>query len=114
MKLSTSAFALASGILLGLGLLVVTWFIIALDGATGEVTVLSRVLRGYNISPLGSVIGLVWGFGLGLIGGAVFAALYNCMLSCCGCGEGEVSKAIEAEMARGQARRGEQGPGPQG
>jgi len=29
------------------------------------------------MSPLGSLIGLVWGFVDGLIGGAIFAWLYN-------------------------------------
>ena len=77
MKLDTKAFALASGLIIGLGLFLITWFIIALDGASGEITVISRVYRGYNISPLGSLIGLIWGFCDGFIGGAVFAWLYN-------------------------------------
>ena len=33
--------------------------------------------RGYNISASGSIIGLAWGFVDGLIGGAIFAWLYN-------------------------------------
>ena len=67
MKLNTTAFAMASGLILGLGLLLMTWFIIALDGASGEITVISRVFRGYNISPVGSLIGLAWGLGTELI-----------------------------------------------
>jgi hypothetical protein len=47
------------------------------DGATGDVTFLGRIYRGYNISPLGSVFGLIWAFVDGLIGGAIFAWLYN-------------------------------------
>jgi hypothetical protein len=35
------------------------------------------VYRGYSITPLGSVVGLIWGFVDGLIGGAIFAWLYN-------------------------------------
>jgi hypothetical protein len=54
-----------------------TWWIIAFSGATGEPTLIGRAYIGYRISPLGSVIGLVWGFVDGLIGGAVFAWLYN-------------------------------------
>lgn len=55
----------------------VTWWVIILDGATGDPTWLGQIYRGYNISPVGSVIGLGWGFLDGLIGGAVVAWLYN-------------------------------------
>ena len=51
--------------------------IIAFDGQTGEATTFGRIYRGYNISALGSVIGLAWAFFDGLIGGAIFAWLYN-------------------------------------
>ena len=77
MKLNVKAFALAFGLLWGLGLFFLTWWIMVFDGATGEVTVIGRLYRGYSISPLGSVIGLVWAFFDGLVGGAVFAWLYN-------------------------------------
>jgi hypothetical protein len=60
-----------------LGLFFLTWWVIAFDGVTGEVTLLGRIYRGYNISPIGSVIGLVWAFADGFIGGVVFAWLYN-------------------------------------
>lgn len=80
MKLNIKAFALACGLIWGLGLLVLTWWIIAFEGATGEVTLIGKVYRGYSISPLGSVAGLVWGFFDGLIGGAIFAWLYGLLL----------------------------------
>jgi hypothetical protein len=38
---------------------------------------LDKLYRGYNISPAGSLIGLVWAFFDALIGGAVIAWLYN-------------------------------------
>jgi hypothetical protein len=38
-----------------------------------ERTIIGQCYRGYTISPIGSVIGLGWG----LVGGAVFAWLYN-------------------------------------
>ncbi len=50
MKLNVKAFALASGIIWGLGLFFLTWWIIAFDGATHEVTPIGRLYRGYNIS----------------------------------------------------------------
>ncbi len=78
MKLNVKAFALAFGIIWGVGLFLMTWWIIYFGGgATGEPTLIGRLYLGYRISPLGSVIGFVWGFFDGLIGGAVFAWLYN-------------------------------------
>lgn len=77
MKLHVRAFALASGLMWGLGLFALTWWIIAFDGATHEVTLIGRLYRGYNISPLGSIIGLVYGFVDAWIGGALMAWLYN-------------------------------------
>jgi hypothetical protein len=77
MKLNVKAFALTCGLWWGFGLFFLTWWIIAFDGATGDPTLIGRLYRGYNISPFGSVIGLVWAFFDGLAGGAIFAWLYN-------------------------------------
>ncbi len=77
MRLNIKAFALAFGLIWGLGLFCLTWWIIAFDGPTGERTLIGMVYRGYTISPLGSVIGLAWALPDGMIGGAVFAWLYN-------------------------------------
>ena len=77
MKLNVKAFAFTCALVWGLGLFALTWWIIAFDGATGETTIIGRLYRGYSISPSGSVIGLVWAFADGLIGGAIFAWLYN-------------------------------------
>ncbi len=77
MKFNVKAFALTCALLWGLGLFALTWWIIAFDGSTGEVTFIGQIYRGYSISALGSVIGMVWGFFDALIGGAIFAWLYN-------------------------------------
>jgi hypothetical protein len=77
MRLNVRALALASGLIWGLGLFFLTWWIIVFDGVTGEPTLIGHVYRGFTISPLGSVIGLVWAFVDGTIGGAVFAWVYN-------------------------------------
>ena len=77
MTLNAKAFSLVCGLLWGSGLFLLTWWVIAFDGATGEATLIGRLYRGYTISPLGSVIGLLWGLADGLIGGFVFAWLYN-------------------------------------
>lgn len=77
MKLSILAFGLACGLIWGVGLMMVTWWIMLFDGATAERTLVGMVYRGYNITPAGSVIGLLWAVPDGFIGGAIFAWLYN-------------------------------------
>ncbi len=77
MKLDVKALALSCGLIVGLGLFLVTWWVILLDGASNEITWVGHVYRGYNISPVGSVIGLAWGLVDGAIGGAILALLYN-------------------------------------
>lgn len=77
MRLNVKAVALAFGLIWGFGLLVLTWWVILFEGSTGDLMAIGHVYRGYNISPLGSVLGLIWGFFDGLIGGAIFAWLYN-------------------------------------
>ena len=77
MRFNVKSFALTCGIVWGLGLFAGTWWIIVFDGVTEEITFLGRFYRGYNISPLGSIVGLVWAFLDGLISGAIFAWLYN-------------------------------------
>ena len=81
MTLNVKAFALACGVTWGLGLFLLTWWIIALDGATGQTTLIGQLYRGYTVSPLGSVFGMAWGFADGLVGGALFAWLYNLISS---------------------------------
>ncbi len=85
MKLNVKAFAASCALLWGVGLLLMTWWIILFDGATGEITFIGRMYRGYNISPVGSLIGLGWGVVDGFIGGALFAFLYNFFVSHCPC-----------------------------
>jgi hypothetical protein len=83
MKLNIKAFALTFGLVWGFGLFFLTWWIIAFDGVTGESTFIGQVYRGYNISPMGSLIGLIWAFADGTIGGAIFAWLYNAFVRKC-------------------------------
>lgn len=77
MKLNIKAFALTCGILWGIAVFALAWWMIFQRGATGELTTLGQIYIGFNLSALGSLIGLVWGFVDGLIGGAIFAWLYN-------------------------------------
>lgn len=77
MKLNVKAFALACGLVWGLGVFMLAWWIMLFEGATGEVPFLGHIYRGFSISPTGSVIGLVWAFFDGAIAGIIFAWLYN-------------------------------------
>lgn len=77
MKLNVLAFAIACGLLWGFGLLVLTWWIIAFEGTSTDPTFIGRVYRGYALTPAVSVIGMAWGLIDGLVGGAIFAWLYN-------------------------------------
>jgi hypothetical protein len=77
MGLDIRAFALTGAVFWGFGLFILTWWMIAFGGASGDPTFLGRVYLGYSVSPLGSVIGLIWAAVDGLIGGAIFAWLYN-------------------------------------
>ncbi len=77
MKLDVKAFALTCGLVWGFALFIMTWWLIALEGATGDSTFIGRLYLGYTLSPIGSIIGLVWAFVDGAIGGAIFAWLYN-------------------------------------
>jgi hypothetical protein len=82
MKLNIKAFALTCAIIWGLGLFFLTWWIIAFEGATGHATVIGKLYLGYTVSPIGSIIGLIYAFVDALIGGAIFAWLYNKIAGC--------------------------------
>ena len=77
MKLNVRAMALTWGILWGLGIFLATLWDILFDGASGEVTLLGRIYRGYHISFAGSLFGLLWGLVDGLVCGALFPWVYN-------------------------------------
>jgi len=80
MKLDVRAFSLTCAIFWSLCVLIVTWWIIFFDGAQQGPTLLGRLYRGYSITPLGSLIGFIWAFVDGYVGGAIFAWLYNKLL----------------------------------
>ena len=77
MKLNVKAFALACGILWAFGVFFLTWWLILLEGPKTEGCLLNRIYRGYTITPIGSIIGAIWGFFDAGIGGFIFAWLYN-------------------------------------
>jgi len=77
MKLNPKAFGLAAGIIWGINWFFLTWWMILFEGITHDVTLIGRWYRGYTVSPLGSLVGLVWGFVDGFLIGLMVAWLYN-------------------------------------
>jgi hypothetical protein len=81
MKLNVKAFALAGGIIWGASILILTWFEIWGYGDMIAAGIVRNYYIGYSLTPLGSLIGAVYGFFDAGIGCAVFALLYNKLLS---------------------------------
>ena len=77
MKLNIKAMAIAFGLVWGISLLVITWWIILLEGSSSTTTFIGKFYLGYSLTPVGSIIGFVWGLVDGAIGGVMFAWLYN-------------------------------------
>jgi hypothetical protein len=76
MVLNAKGFALASGLLWGLALFVIT-LVAAARGIGNNLSHLSAIFTGYQVTYIGSVIGLIYGFVAGLILGWMFASIYN-------------------------------------
>lgn len=81
MKANLKAFSLTCGICLGVGIFLMTWWVILFEGASGASTPIGVVFRGYSVSTAGSIIGLIWGLVAGAIAGAVLAIVYNKLAS---------------------------------
>ena len=77
MKLNIKAFGLTCGLIWGLGLFCLTWWVILFEGTTHALLGIGHLYRGYDISPMGSLIGMLYGFADGGVGGLVFAWVYN-------------------------------------
>ncbi len=77
MKLNLKALALTCGLIWGFGVFFLTWWVILFEGSTHDLFVLGHIYRGYDISPLGSLIGLGYGLVDGAVGGWFFAWVYN-------------------------------------
>jgi len=75
--MSIRAFALTTGIFGAATMFFLSWWLILIGNAEGTVTLLERIYIGYSFTPMGSVIGALWGFVDFGIAGAIFAWLYN-------------------------------------
>lgn len=77
MRLNTLAFAFTCSLLWGFGVFLLAWWIMAFDGRGVDAGILGHIYRGFAITPMGSVIGLLYALVDGFVGGWLFAWLYN-------------------------------------
>jgi hypothetical protein len=70
-------FAAVCGLLWGMTLFLVSIWVWLREGTHPRPLELGRIYPGYTAGPIGSLVGLVWGVIDGLIGGGLFAWLYN-------------------------------------
>lgn len=76
-KLNLIAFALAFGIWWGVGLFIMTWWLIVSGVESPSLPFFEQLYVGYSVTPIGSLVGLVEGFICGVICGGILAWLYN-------------------------------------
>ena len=76
-KLNVKAFALAGGILWGAALFILTWLGILGYGSTVGGMMIKAYYIGYSVTPIGSLIGAVYGFFDAGIWCGIFALIYN-------------------------------------
>jgi len=77
MKLNIKAFAFAGGLVWGFNWFLLTWWMILFDGITNEALFIGLMYRGFTLSPLGSLVALLYGFGDGFLLCFMVAWIYN-------------------------------------
>lgn len=77
MKLRPLALGLTLGILWGVGLLAITWWLTYIGSPGKTIGTLRYIYYGYRVTWTGGLIGFGWGFVDGFIGGYLFALVYN-------------------------------------
>lgn len=92
MKLNVTAFALAFGIWWSVGLLILTWWLMATGAQPATGMFLDRIYIGYSLTLAGSLIGFIWAFVCGTICGGILAWLYNVLCT-------RIGSAAEAHHA---------------
>lgn len=76
-KLNLTAFSLASGVTLGLGVFLLALMSEFLGIGINMLNIISSVYIGTSASLLGSLFGFVWGFADGFTAAFIFALVYN-------------------------------------
>jgi len=77
MKLKPSALALTAGIIWGGMVMLATWWVLLFNTGGGTIMKLKNFYLGYDVTFLGGVVGLLWGFVEAFIFGYLIALLYN-------------------------------------
>ena len=75
--MSIRSVGLTAGIFGAAAMFFLAWWLMLTGNAEGPVTLFERIYIGYSFTPMGSIIGAVWGFVDWGIAGALFAWLYN-------------------------------------
>lgn len=77
--LNGKAMGLGLGLVLGLGVFIVTnWLVLKGGNPIGpHLALLSQFFIGYRVSFLGSIVGFAYGFALGTLSGALISWIYN-------------------------------------
>jgi hypothetical protein len=76
MHLSVKGLALATGALGGLALFIVT-LVATGRGIGNNLSHISTIFIGYQVTYVGSLVGLAYGFVSGLVAGGLLASVYN-------------------------------------
>jgi len=77
MELRKRAFGVAIGVLLGLTILLGTWWILIFGAQGQKFANISIFFRGYTVTWGGGIIGFFWGFVFGFVAGFIIAWIYN-------------------------------------
>ena len=75
--MSIRAFALTAGTFGAASMFFLAWWLMLTGNAEGPITLFERIYIGYSFTPMGSIIGAIWGFVDWGIAGVIFAWLYN-------------------------------------
>jgi len=77
MKISIKGLALGLGVMWSLGILCLGWLAAAFGIGRKLVEVIGSVYIGYAPTFFGAIIGALWAFFDGALGGAILALVYN-------------------------------------
>jgi hypothetical protein len=78
-RINAGLTGLVAGFLLGLGLFIATNWLVLKGGPDpgSHLSLLSQYFPGYSVTFVGSLIGFVYAFTIGFLGGALVGAVYN-------------------------------------
>lgn len=75
--LNAKSFGLSGGILWGASMFILTWLNILFSYSSMWTALMADAYPGYDVSAIGSFVGLIWGFIDGFVCLYIIARLYN-------------------------------------